>query len=179
MDRKWISYLRRLEFKIELLFDPEQRLYCATRNVTIEDLLEMDSYSAANAFVTGQLDVQGDIVAAVHFFMNGRHSTLASLWHSVAARLRHVGGALQSRSAAIGDVQFHYDRSNEFYAEFLDSRMQYSSAEYNDPHDFLEDAQLEKLEQVCLTFEASRPGDRFLDVGCGWGGPGGPRCRTF
>jgi cyclopropane-fatty-acyl-phospholipid synthase len=66
-------------------------------------------------------------------------------------------------------VQFHYDLSNEFYALFLDSRMVYSCAYFPTWDSNLDDAQLSKLDIVCRKLRLE-PGDRFLDIGCGWGG---------
>jgi len=130
----------------------------------------MDPYSAAMAFVARRFMVQGDLVEAVRFFGNEKHSTITSSWHSIAARLGNSNVTFpwheRNRSR---DIQFHYDRSNEFYAQFLDSRMQYSAADFSDPCRSLEEAQLEKLEHVCRTLKL-RPGDTLLDVGCGWGG---------
>jgi cyclopropane-fatty-acyl-phospholipid synthase len=66
-------------------------------------------------------------------------------------------------------VQFHYDLSNEFYALFLDPRMVYSCAYFPTWDSSLEDGQLAKLDIVCRKLRLE-PGDRFLDIGCGWGG---------
>ncbi len=66
-------------------------------------------------------------------------------------------------------VQFHYDLSNEFYRLFLDPEMQYSCAYFTDWDNTLEQAQLDKLEMICRKLRL-QPGDRFLDIGCGWGG---------
>lgn len=66
-------------------------------------------------------------------------------------------------------VQFHYDLSNAFYALFLDPEMVYSCAYYEHAQTTLEQAQLGKLDLVCRKLRL-RPGERMLDVGCGWGG---------
>jgi cyclopropane-fatty-acyl-phospholipid synthase len=66
-------------------------------------------------------------------------------------------------------VQFHYDLSNAFYALFLDPEMQYSCAYFTDWGNTLEQAQHDKLEMICRKLRM-KPGDRFLDIGCGWGG---------
>ena len=66
-------------------------------------------------------------------------------------------------------VQFHYDLSNEFYALFLDPRMVYSCAYFPTWESSLEEAQVSKLDIVCRKLRL-KPGDRFLDIGCGWGG---------
>ncbi len=66
-------------------------------------------------------------------------------------------------------IRFHYDVSNEFYALFLDPEMIYSSAYFHDAQTSLEEAQLAKLDMICKRLRL-QPGDRFFDVGCGWGG---------
>jgi cyclopropane-fatty-acyl-phospholipid synthase len=65
-------------------------------------------------------------------------------------------------------VQFHYDLSNEFYALFLDPMMVYSCAYFPTWDASLEDAQRAKIDMICRKLRL-QPGDRFLDIGCGWG----------
>jgi len=66
-------------------------------------------------------------------------------------------------------IQFHYDVGNDFYRLFLDARMQYSCAYFADPANALDQAQTDKLEMICRKLRL-KPGDRLLDIGCGWGG---------
>ena len=66
-------------------------------------------------------------------------------------------------------IQFHYDVSNEFFALFLDPEMVYSSAYFQDDETTLEQAQIFKLDMICRRLRL-KPGDRLLDIGCGWGG---------
>ncbi|HEY2660010.1 MAG TPA: cyclopropane-fatty-acyl-phospholipid synthase family protein [Caulobacteraceae bacterium] len=66
-------------------------------------------------------------------------------------------------------IQFHYDLSNEFYALFLDQGMVYSCGYFNTPETSLDEAQITKLDRICRKLRL-QPGDRFLDVGSGWGG---------
>jgi cyclopropane-fatty-acyl-phospholipid synthase len=65
-------------------------------------------------------------------------------------------------------VRHHYDVSNEFFALFLDSSLTYSCGIFSRGASTLDEAQKEKLELVCAKL-ALKPGDRVLDVGCGWG----------
>jgi cyclopropane-fatty-acyl-phospholipid synthase len=78
-----------------------------------------------------------------------------------------------SRYAAGRDDQeliaFHYDVSNDFYALFLDPEMVYSSAYFPRAEATLEEAQQVKLDRICRKLQL-KPGDRLLDIGCGWGG---------
>lgn len=66
-------------------------------------------------------------------------------------------------------IQFHYDVSNEFYKLFLDENMVYSSGYFKTFETSLEQAQIDKLDMICKRLRLQE-GDRFFDVGCGWGG---------
>lgn len=66
-------------------------------------------------------------------------------------------------------IQFHYDVGNDFYGLFLDPEMVYSSAYYPAADASLETAQEEKLDRICKKLRL-QPGQRLLDVGCGWAG---------
>jgi cyclopropane-fatty-acyl-phospholipid synthase len=65
-------------------------------------------------------------------------------------------------------IQFHYDISNDFYKLFLDERMVYTCAYFTDWNNSLDQAQFDKLEMICRKLRLE-PGDRLLDIGCGWG----------
>ncbi len=66
-------------------------------------------------------------------------------------------------------IKFHYDVGNDFYRLFLDPAMQYSCAYFTEAANTLEQAQQDKLEMICRKLRL-KPGDRLLDIGCGWGG---------
>lgn len=65
-------------------------------------------------------------------------------------------------------IHFHYDLSNAFYALFLDERMVYTCAYFESEHDDIALAQRAKLDMICRKLRL-KEGDRFLDIGCGWG----------
>lgn len=65
-------------------------------------------------------------------------------------------------------IGFHYDLSNAFYALFLDERMVYTCAYFESDHEDIGDAQRAKLDMICRKLRL-KPGERFLDIGCGWG----------
>jgi cyclopropane-fatty-acyl-phospholipid synthase len=65
-------------------------------------------------------------------------------------------------------VRYHYDAGNEFFALFLDASMTYSCAYFRGGAQTLEEAQHAKLGLVCTKLDL-QPGERVLDVGCGWG----------
>ena len=65
-------------------------------------------------------------------------------------------------------IQYHYDVSNEFYQLWLDEKMIYSCAYFKDPDESIDAAQARKLDYICRKLRLE-PGDRLLDIGCGWG----------
>jgi len=65
-------------------------------------------------------------------------------------------------------VQFHYDLSDDFYALWLDPRRVYSCAYFRTPDLTLDQAQEAKLDHICRKLRLA-PGERFLDIGAGWG----------
>ncbi len=67
------------------------------------------------------------------------------------------------------NISHHYDVSNDFYALWLDQRRVYSCAYFKQADDTLEQAQEQKLDHICRKL-ALQPGERLLDIGCGWGG---------
>lgn len=84
-------------------------------------------------------------------------------WRRMAEGLRH------SRKRDADAIHHHYDVSNEFYRRVLGGSMTYTCACYPDAEATLEDAQENKYRLVFDKLRL-RPGDRLLDVGCGWGG---------
>jgi cyclopropane-fatty-acyl-phospholipid synthase len=67
------------------------------------------------------------------------------------------------------NVAHHYDIGNELYALFLDDDLQYSCAYFTDPKNSLEQAQADKKAHIAAKLDL-KPGQRVLDIGCGWGG---------
>ncbi len=88
-------------------------------------------------------------------------------WKRLARRLRSASAHSIERDAA--QVQFHYDVSDDFYALWLDPKRVYSCAYYAQPTMTLAQAQEAKLDHICRKLML-RPGERFLDIGAGWGG---------
>jgi cyclopropane-fatty-acyl-phospholipid synthase len=72
-------------------------------------------------------------------------------------------------SSARRNVAHHYDIGNDLYALFLDEDLQYSCAYYTDPANSLDQAQRDKQAHIAAKLHL-QPGNRVLDIGCGWGG---------
>ena len=66
-------------------------------------------------------------------------------------------------------IRYHYDVGNAFYQLWLDQRMVYSCAYFRTGDETLDEAQRAKLDHICRKLRLA-PGERLLDVGCGWGG---------
>jgi cyclopropane-fatty-acyl-phospholipid synthase len=79
-----------------------------------------------------------------------------------------LGGERHSVERDAAAVRYHYDVGNDFFALFLDSSMTYSCAVFSRGASTLEEAQVAKLDLVASKL-ALQPGQRVLDVGCGWG----------
>lgn len=135
-----------------------------------EWLNSVDPYTASLAFVRGEIEVEGDLVSAVRDQLNRAASGLRSHLVNWLGRLTpwRLLDLWHGRRRTIHDIRFHYDRSNGFYRTFLDPQMVYSCAYFRGAGMSLEEAQTEKLDLVCRKLRL-RPGERFLDIGCGWG----------
>jgi cyclopropane-fatty-acyl-phospholipid synthase len=123
--------------------------------------------SIGQAYVQGKLDAEGD---------------LDSLFEAAASLARHAGkpasffdrldrlirAVRHTRDDDAKAIAYHYDVSNEFYRLWLDANMVYSCAYFRNESDSLELAQMQKIDHV-LRKICLRPGQRLLDIGCGWG----------
>jgi cyclopropane-fatty-acyl-phospholipid synthase len=90
---------------------------------------------------------------------------LVRLRLSILRRLRQIN----DRTRAHRNVAHHYDLSDVLYRQFLDKDRQYSCAYFREPGLSLEEAQLAKKQHIAAKL-LLRPGQRILDIGCGWGG---------
>lgn len=151
-------------------------------------LLPPTDLNAGEAYVHGDVDIEGDIVAAIHMIARSRGAALGVLDKARLAgevlRLPAPPPRRTQRQAALrGErhslqrdrdaVRFHYDLGNEFFGLFLDEDLVYSCAYFDDgwerePDVHLAAAQRRKLDMVCRKLDLQR-GEHLLDVGCGWG----------
>jgi len=80
-----------------------------------------------------------------------------------------ISGQAHSPESDRNAIRYHYDVSNEFFITFLDTRLIYSCAYFSKPDESLDSAQANKLDYVCRKLRL-KPGEKLLDIGCGWGG---------
>ena len=122
-----------------------------------------DLLSLAEAYIEGEAEIEGDVGEAIR--------GAEAISRAIPRPLFQSQGPTNGRHSKRGDreaIQHHYDVSNEFYALWLDPRMVYSCAYFRAEDDSLEQAQLQKLDHICTKLRL-QPGERFLDIGCGWG----------
>lgn len=144
----------------------------------------------ADAYFRDRIDFEGDLYAVLH--LKGHFQTLAlslrercALWIDAMQLPRMQAAALppahntglnadksfshdHSKKSDRAAISFHYDVSNNFYKLWLDEQMVYSCAYFETPDDTLDQAQRNKLDHICRKLRLAS-GERFLDIGCGWG----------
>ena len=125
----------------------------------------------AEGFVEDHIRIDGsmrDVMAAAAGLLRGHPvSSETGWWRDTLRRARSAAAHSLQRDAA--QIQFHYDVSDAFYALWLDPRRVYSCAYFARPDMTLAQAQEAKLDLICRKLQL-RPGERFLDIGSGWGG---------
>lgn len=144
-------------------------------------LLPPSDITAGEAYVFDDIDIEGDILAMLRFGaalqevgLLARLRILRLARTLPRERRRHetlrprFSGRLHSIRRDRAAVSHHYDTGNDFFSMFLDPLMVYSCAHFLHPDEPLEVAQRRKLDLICRKLQL-RPGDRLLDVGCGWG----------
>jgi cyclopropane-fatty-acyl-phospholipid synthase len=138
--------------------------------------------SLAEAYISERIDLEGDLGAAFPLadFLANRTvgwiervrfaAALRSLpRHERAPQAAALKGPLGSSERTRDAVRFHYDQPAEFWQLWLDPALVYSGAFFEEETDSLEAAQQAKLEKICRKLRLA-PGQRLLDIGCGWGG---------
>jgi cyclopropane-fatty-acyl-phospholipid synthase len=121
-----------------------------------------DLNKLGEAFVEGHIRVEGSIHEVFRIAENLARRAAATTRSGFRRFTR------RTRNSDRKAIEYHYDVSNAFYALFLDRNMVYSCAYYRNEDDSLETAQVQKLDYI-LDKLMLKPGERFLDVGCGWG----------
>ena len=150
-------------------------------------LIRPNELTIVEAFISGDIEVDGNLESVITLgdVIGNRIQSLAGaakLIPKVIALPKQDDPELESsqykralrllsggtRGGGAKAIQFHYDVGNDFYALWLDPRMQYTCAYYTTPKDDLATAQRNKLDHICRKLRL-KPGEKFLDIGCGWG----------
>src|SRR5512139_3363765 len=137
------------------------------------DLIRNPRLGAGEAYINGRLVVEeGDILdlldlvrANSRWEEGGERGFLSRGTARVARAMRYLNWERRSKR----NVAHHYDLSDRLYDLFLDRDRQYSCAYFTDPSNDLDRAQDDKKAHIAAKLFL-RPGQRVLDIGCGWGG---------
>lgn len=135
-----------------------------------------DEVTLGEAFIHEELDVKGDLFSAfsiAEYLMRRPHSlrqrAIETLLASTVDLKRSFSHGLKhSKSRDQASISYHYDQPVEFYRPWLGETLAYSCAYFRSGNEDLDTAQIQKLELICRKLRL-REGERFLDVGCGWG----------
>jgi cyclopropane-fatty-acyl-phospholipid synthase len=147
--------------------------------------LSPSELALGEAYIHDDFDIEGDIEAAFDlaghllsreftlresFSLGKRLHKLPAVDHQdIGRQAASLSGAIHSKERDRHAISYHYDLPPEFYALWLDSRMVYSCAYFATEEEDLETAQIRKLDYICRKLRL-QPGERLLDIGCGWGG---------
>ena len=142
---------------------PRFRIHFKTKEALKRSLLET-SLGFGEAYARGDLSVEGDLVETLtalgQAYLSLEPERLFDKWARQA-----VTRTLRREKA---DVEHHYGRGDEFFKFYLDKRLQYSCAYFRSPDDSLDLAQEQKIAHTVKKLNL-QPGQRLLDIGCGWG----------
>jgi len=152
-------------------------------------LLPPNELSIVESYIGGDVDIEGSMEAASNLSeaIGGRLRSPVAVARLVRLVIGLPGQAeddladikfpdqarkLGPRHTPVRDaaaIHYHYDVGNSFYKLWLDKRMVYSCAYFHSAEDSLDTAQEAKLDLICRKLRL-KPGERLLDIGCGWGG---------
>ena len=131
--------------------------------IPVAKLLESTSIALGEAYMDGNLEVEGDLFETLKNFM-GQMSKF-STDQKALKNLIHTSISKKNQSE---EVRSHYDIGNDFYSLWLDSTLSYSCAYFKTPEDSLYYAQMNKIHYILEKLHLEE-GMSLLDVGCGWG----------
>jgi len=136
-----------------------------------DNVLERGDVGFAEAWINGDWR-SPDLTALLTMLANNRQvingAVYGQWWTLLAARLRHFLNA-NTRAGSRRNIMAHYDLGNDFYRLWLDPTMSYSSALYSTAAPrAMAAAQLAKYRRILYRLDAC-PGQRVLEIGCGWG----------
>lgn len=147
---------------LEVALGDEPRVtFTVPSAASLRQLLRPSLDRLGSAYVEGKLEVEGKLADILQVAIR-----LAS--HGAPRARRGPRIFHHTRAVDVEAIQYHYDVSNQFYQLWLDRNMVYSCAYFRSADDSLDDAQMQKIDHI-LTKLRVKPGDRLLDIGCGWG----------
>jgi cyclopropane-fatty-acyl-phospholipid synthase len=137
----------------------------------ITEAMRRGTVGFAAAYMNGDIEVD-DLTALFRFFLQNRDmfkSANKGFFRRAAGDLHYHMSRRNTLEGSKKNIAEHYDLGNDFYGEWLDSSMTYSSAVFTSGNQSLEEAQREKYRRVA-DMAGITPGSSVLEIGCGWGG---------
>jgi cyclopropane-fatty-acyl-phospholipid synthase len=144
--------------------DPPRVTIRVPRPSSLRYLLSPSLYNLGRAYVEGALEIRGRAADMIRIgselaaAKGGSNRPANPLWQ----------WARHTRARDAEAIRYHYDVSNDFYAAWLDPNMVYSCAYFETGSEDLASAQIKKIDHILRKIDL-RPGQRLLDIGCGWG----------
>lgn len=133
------------------------------KGIPLKELAAGTSLALGEAYMRGDLEVEGNLYDALDHFLGQMGRFEAS--SPALRKLLFTSGSKKNQQK---EVSFHYDIGNDFYRLWLDETMNYSCAYFKNPDDSLYQAQVNKTDYI-LEKLALKKGMSLLDIGCGWG----------
>lgn len=125
----------------------------------------------AAAYINGDIEME-DLTKMFRFFLQNRDifdNANPGLFRRAAQDLAYHMARPNTREGSKQNISEHYDLGNDFYAEWLDPTMTYSSAYFGAGAQSLQEAQYAKYRRI-IEMADVKPGSSILEIGCGWGG---------
>lgn len=132
-------------------------------SIPVSQLLSSTSLALGEAYMSGNLEIEGDLYDALDHFM-GEMSKF-SIDHKVMKKLIFTSISKKNQEK---EVRSHYDIGNDFYKLWLDETMSYSCGYFLNDNDTLYQAQVNKVDYILKKLYL-KEGMSLLDIGCGWG----------
>ena len=131
--------------------------------ISLADLTRSTSLALGEAYMDGDLEIEGDLYQALTMFMGqmGKFS-------KDEKALKNLIFSSTSKKNQEQEVRSHYDLGNDFYKLWLDETMSYSCGYFLHEDDTLYQAQVNKVDYILKKLYLQE-GMTLLDIGCGWG----------
>jgi len=178
---KMLSHIKYGELKLKLPDGCTHKFTGSQKGPTADMVLLSDSaiirilghgkMGFCEAFMVGEIDsnnltnlIELAVLHDSYLEEQIKQGTLQKLW----LKFQHWRNR-NNQSGSKRNISYHYDLGNQFYSRWLDRTMTYSSAVFQSETDTLEDAQNRKYQKLAKLADI-QPGERVLEIGCGWGG---------
>jgi cyclopropane-fatty-acyl-phospholipid synthase len=173
--QKLLSFWKKGAFEVEYWDGTKEKIGAGNpgftlvwnREPALKDIRPTDIIlTISEAYMNGLVDIRGNMDNVIRtMFVNDREEQVVKSYNFPKLR-QELDAGLEAEEAK--DIHLHYDLGNAFFALWLDKSMSYSCGYFEKPEDTLEQAQEQKIEhslkKLCL-----KPGEKLLDIGCGWG----------